>query len=439
MELLQSEKSFGNVLLVGAGPAGIHVAVDVASGWCDLLGLLNREGAHTDQLKKELQQSEGRVSTLARVEACRHLVGEAKLSCFYEGFDAVEDLWDTIILCTPSDSYADVVEALRFDSLHRAKRLVLLSPGIGSNLLVQSRLGSAKERVEVISFSTYYAATKFESDSRLTPSINGIKRKIYVASNRRDSAFIPQMRLFIESRGVQCGAVDHPIEAESRSITTYVHAPLLLNEFSLHEIFKTTPSKKYIYKLYPEGPITQHVIRVYLQLWKEVSKLVGACGGNPFNLLKFLNDDNYPVHEVTLSREDIETFMEQEDVKQEYLLYIRYSSILIDPFSEPDEQGRYFDFSAFPYKQVYKDKNGKWVIPRIPLEDYKRLKLLHALGERLHVEMPQTAKLIGQFEAKLQAFIEQEGAEQFHAGLLADQAPHDAEIIWNELQAVTVR
>jgi hypothetical protein len=131
--------------------------------------------------------------------------------------------------------------------------------------------------------------------------------------------------------------------------------------------------------------------------------------------------------------------MEQDAVKQEYLLYIRYSSILIDPFSEPDENGRYFDFSAFPYKQVYKDKDGKWVVPRIPLEDYKRLKLLHALGERLNVDMPQTANLIELFEAKLQAFIQEEGSEQFRSDLLADQAPQEAEIIYNELQAVTVR
>ncbi|MGB8956812.1 MAG: opine metallophore biosynthesis dehydrogenase, partial [Tumebacillaceae bacterium] len=259
------------------------------------------------------------------------------------------------------------------------------------------------------------------------------------ASNRPGSGFVEHVQRFIESRGVQCGVVDQPIEAESRSITTYVHAPLLLNEFSLQEIFKKTPSKKYIYKLYPEGPITQHVIRVYLRLWKEISKLVGACGGNPFNLLKFLNDDNYPVHEVTLSREDIETYMEQDSVKQEYLLYIRYSSILIDPFSEPDEQGRYFDFSAFPYKQVYKGKDGKWVIPRIPLEDYKRLKLLHALGQRLNVEMPETAGLIELFETKLHSFMEEEGPELFHSDLLADSAPLEAEIIGNELQAVIVR
>ncbi|MGT2596838.1 opine metallophore biosynthesis dehydrogenase [Staphylococcus aureus] len=29
---------------------------------------------------------------------------------------------------------------------------------------------------------------------------------------------------------------------------------------------------------------------------------------------------------------------------------------LIDPFSQPDENGHYFDFSAVPFKQVYKNE-----------------------------------------------------------------------------------
>ena len=438
MKEFMQDAPFGNTLIVGAGPAGIHVAVDVAKGWCCQLGLLNRPGAHTDKIRQELEQTGGRIATEARVDKYEHLVGEAVLSRFYDGFDAIEDMWDTVFLCTPGDSYTEVVDAMRLDALQAVKRIVLLSPGIGSNLLVQSRLGDAKARVEVISFSTYYAATKFESAEAgfLTSSIKGIKRKIYVGSSRQDSRFLHDVQRFITSLGIQCAATGHPIEAESRSITTYVHPPFFLNPFSLQWIFSKTPARKYMYKLYPEGPITQDSIRAMLHLWKEVSEFVSAFGAQPINLLKFLNDDNYPVHEETLSRDDIENFMKLDPVKQEYLLYIRYASILIDPFSQPDERGRYFDFSAVPYKQVYKDKDGKWVIPRIPHEDYKRLKLLYALGMKMNVSMPQAGKLLELFESRLHAFIQEEGRDLFRIDLLADRIQEEAAIIYNELEIV---
>ena len=59
IEELQHIPTFGNTLIVGAGPAGIHVAVDVSRGWCDQLGLLNRPGVHTDKIKQELRLSDG--------------------------------------------------------------------------------------------------------------------------------------------------------------------------------------------------------------------------------------------------------------------------------------------------------------------------------------------------------------------------------------------
>lgn len=435
-ENLQHIPPFGNTLIVGAGPAGIHVAVDVSRGWCDRLGLLNRPGAHTDKIKQELSQTENKILLEARVEKFKHLAAEATVTRFYEGFQGIEDIWDTIFICTPSDSYTDLIDALQLSSLQAVKRIILLSPGIGSNLLVQSRLGDSNERIEVISFSTYYAATKFESatGSILTSSIKGLKRKVYVASSHTDSRFTYAVQTFFESIGVRCGVLRHPVEAESRSITTYVHPPFFLSEFSLNEIFAKSPSKKSMYKLYPEGPITQHAIRAMLNLWKEVSEFVRSFGAEPMNLLQFLNDDNYPVHEVTLSRDDIENFVEFDAVKQEYLLYIRYSSILIDPFSQPDANGNYFEFSRVPYKQVYQDKDGKWVIPRIPYEDYKRLKLFHGLAQKVNVSMPQTAELIALFEAKAQAFIAEKGRDNVHPDLLADKISAEVETIFRELE-----
>ncbi len=65
------------------------------------------------------------------------------------------------------------------------------------------------------------------------------------------------------------------------------------------------------------------------------------------NLLKFMVKENYPIRYETMREVDIENFENLPAIHQEYLLYVRYTAILIDPFSNPDDRGAYFDF--LPY------------------------------------------------------------------------------------------
>lgn len=427
---------FGNTLIIGGGPVGINVGVNISNGYSSSIGLLNRAGLKTDMLKKALKEKDYTIISKVQDEKHLQLSGEAKLRRFYEGYDNMEDIWQTIMICTPSDSYKDIIDSLDFNLLKEVRAIILISPSIGSNLLVNSRLKELKEKIDVISFSTYYAATKFEpkNPSCITCFTKALKKRIYIASSKKDSTIVLDVKKFIEGLGVQCTVVDNGIEAESKNITTYVHPPLFINEFSLNQILSREKSNKYMYKIYPEGPITQHCIKTMVLLWKEISNLIGHFKAKPINLLQFLNDDNYPVHEITLSRRDIEDFLKLDQIKQEYLLYIRYSAILIAPFSIPDENGRYFDFSAVPYKQVYKDSNGKWIIPRVPLEDYKKLKLIYYLAEKVDVSMPQTLELIKLFEDKLNKFITEEGKESFYQEIFEDTTKRDVDDIFNEME-----
>lgn len=420
---------FGNTLVIGAGPAGIHAVIDW-SRRSAIIGLLNREGSHADKVAQELDEQGYRISVDIEVPRASHLSGEAQLSRFYNGYADIEDIWNTIVLCTPGDSYLEVIRELKLEGMRQVQTIILISPGIGSNLLVQNALPELASSIELISFSTYYASSRFSSNQAavLKTVVNGLKRKVSISSNHTNSSVLPLIQSFLESHHISCEIVPNPLEAESRSITTYVHPPFFINEFSLNEVFGQHSSRKFLYKLYPEGPISQHTIRSMVLLWKEISNLLRLMGVRPLNLLEFLNDDNYPVHEETLSREDLETFPVVDEVKQQYLLYIRYSSILIDPFSEPDERGRYADFSAIAYQQVSK-KNGFWTIPRIPYEDYKRLKLLHAVALRLGCPMPHALTLIGAFENKLTAFLEQVGREHVHPDLLKDETKEHADAI----------
>jgi len=426
---------FGNTLLIGAGPAAIQFGVDLARGWSSKVGLLNRKGPHADRLRKELEKHDHVLAATGHGLPISHLSGQVRVNRFYEGYENVDGSWNTVVLCTPSDSYREIVQTLQMDSWPSLNTVILLSPGFGSNLLVANLLNQRND-VEVVSLSTYYAATKFDQSSVIRSVTKALKKRVYLASNKQGGTAVRHVKELLERLGVQCTVCSHPVEAESRGITTYVHPPLFLHPFSLQEIFRSDgPSRKSMYKIYPEGPITQHSIRAMVRWWKEYSGLLRFFGFEPVNLLQFLNDDNYPVPEASLSREDIETFPLADPIKQEYLLYIRYSSLLIDPFSIPDQKGRYFDFSAVPYKQVYQDQEGRWVIPRIPMEDYKRLKLLEGLGRKANLPMPQARELIECFEDRLSAFLKEKGRDRVHPDVWTDTTREEAEIIWKELGA----
>ncbi|MCR8842700.1 opine metallophore biosynthesis dehydrogenase [Paenibacillus sp. SC116] len=429
---------FGDTLLIGAGPAAIHVAVQLSRGWSSKLGLLNREGPHAARLLHDLEKSQQCVSSRVHGEEYQHLEGTVRLHRFYAGYTSLEvdGSWKTIIICTPCDSYRDVIRQLQLERLPFVHTIVLLSPSFGSNLLVTSELPLVRS-IDVISLSTYFAATKFDSASMTTSYTKAMKKKIYAASNQSSSWSIEPLQRFISGLGIQCDIVSNPLEAESRSITMYVHPPLFINEFSLDQILSHEPSKKSMYKLYPEGPITSQVIHVMVELWREISRFLISCGSKPINLLQFMNDDNYPVREENLSRYEIEHFVELEPIHQEYLLYIRYSSLLIDPFSSTDEQGKYFDFSAVPYKQVYQDECGRWLIPRIPFEDYKRLKVLSRMAELMDVNMPQTLQLIQLFEQRLQQFMAEKGASAIHPDMFNDRAMEEADVIYRAWECAT--
>ena len=134
-------------------------------------------------------------------------------------------------------------------------------------------------------------------------------------------------------------------------------------------------------------------------------EILGKLGVEKFNFLQFINDDNYPVKEECLSREDVINFETFERIKQEYLVYIRYASILVDAYSIPDDKGRYFDFSAVPMQKIYKNQQNLWCIPRAPKEDYYRIKLLQGMGEYFKIKTPTIDKLINNYEKFVNDFV----------------------------------
>ncbi|MNZ71283.1 hypothetical protein D3C78_896420 [compost metagenome] len=281
--------------------------------------------------------------------------------------------------------------------------MLLLSPTFGSNALVRNYMKAIEPSVEIISFSTYLGATRWGEEGPSNRVITtAVKKKVFIGSTQGRSPAIDKLCELYGKLGTVLEVMKSPMEAESRNISLYVHPPLFMNEFSLGAVFGEEAVKKYVYKMFPEGPITQDLIRNMLAAWKEIMAILSLLHIPRINLLKFMTDDNYPVRPESLSRHDIDNFVQLEAIHQEYLVYVRYTSLLIDPFSEPDQHGRYFDFSAVPIRQIFVDGEGYWDIPRMPKEDYYRTKIIQGIAKQLNVVCPTIDKFIAAYERRLE-------------------------------------
>ncbi|MDQ0920325.1 opine metallophore biosynthesis dehydrogenase [Paenibacillus sp. V4I5] len=410
--------SLQRVLILGTGSAAVQIGVNLKNKlWCHL-GIAGRSSARSEKFFNELRENNNKVRVHVQNKEHHAMSGECILDDTFAEYQAVSGIWDTIILSVTNDAYISVIKQLDVALLKHVQCVVLVSPTIGSNRLFSNFLQRNGCSAEVISLSTYYAATKGTNgqNSAVEVLTKAVKKKIYIGSSSKNSEACGKLSDMLQQLGVTVEQMRNPYEAESRNISIYVHTPIFMNEFALDFIFGgEDQTVKYAYKFYPEGPITQYVMRDLLEQWTEITGILQAFNVERFNLLQFMNDDTYPVRPQSLSRDDIENFTSFDAIKQEYLLYIRYASLLIDPFSTPDAEGRYFDFSAVPIHKVYQNQEGYWCVPRVPNEDYYRLKLLQGIAQNLTLSTPTIDTMIERYEQKLKQF-----AQQHKEDLLSD-------------------
>ncbi|NQX66002.1 opine metallophore biosynthesis dehydrogenase [Paenibacillus alba] len=394
--------NFKQILLLGTGPATIQLAVCLNKQLSCRLGIAGRASARSEQLYSALKQSNQRVRVSVQNDNHREMEGECLIDQLFQDFGTITGEWDTLILAITTDAYIEVLQQVSRDVLKGVKCIVLISPTLGSNSLVRNYMKQLDTAVEIISFSTYFGDTRWIPESAHHHVLTtAVKKKIFAGSTWTASDNLEVLRQIFERSGIVLERMETPIEAESRNISLYVHPALFMNEFSLDAIFGDSPIQKYVYKMYPEGPITQYLIRDMLAQWKEIMNMLDALRIKRLNLLQFMTDDNYPVRLGSLSRDDIENFSHFETIHQEYLLYIRYTSLLIDPFSEPNEDGKYFDFSAVPFRNIFMNKEGELDIPRMPKEDYYRIKIIQGMMTHLGLPCPTIDKFLHTYERKL--------------------------------------
>lgn len=136
------------------------------------------------------------------------------------------------------------------------RTLLLVSAFIGANLLVRSALPAGCQAT-VLSLSSYYAATKVIDETQpLRALTKAVKRRVYLGSSRPDCPARETWRRVLAGSGVEVVPLATPEAAEGRNVTTYVHSPFFLGEFALARILSEQGPPGFMYKLYPEGPIT---------------------------------------------------------------------------------------------------------------------------------------------------------------------------------------
>lgn len=425
--------NLGNILIVGSGPVAMNMTINLSKGFLGEIGMVARESDKTISFLQQLKNNDFTIMGNASKRELFKVEGSYKLKKLYIGYANIDDIWETMVLCVPCDCYMDILKKVDLLRLTRVKTIILVSPEFGSSIVVSNYLNREIRKLEIISLSNYFGATKYSSSKSLIEvTTKALKKKIYIGSSLEYSYKVQVLKSFLKDIGVISEILNDPLEVESRNITMFVHPAFLINDVSLNQVFDYDKTNKYVYKLYPEGPITMNTISIMRSLWKEICQVYMKLRIKPINLLKFLNDDNYPVLEESISRENIDKYMEYDSIKQEYLLYVRYSSILIDPFSIPDKNGRYFEFSRIPYPKIYKDNRGKWNIPRMPFEDYKKIKLLYAIGKKLNIDMENAKYLLDLFDIYLNKFIEDKGENNINNSVFEDHSINNAKIIIKE-------
>lgn len=422
------------ILLLGTGPASIQMAVLLKKQRDCYIGIVGRESVRSESFFTELKQNSQQIRVDIQNEKHQTMEGECQIDQVFQGYGTVTGEWDTFLLAVTTDAYVEVLQQINEQVLQQVKCLVLVSPTFGSNSLLRDYLNSIHSNAEIISFSTYLGDTRWFHEKPSNRVITtGVKKKVYMGSTHSPSQYVKRLCELYEQVGIDLEVMDSPIEAETRNISLYVHPPLFMNDFSLRVIFGEETIKKYVYKMFPEGPITQSLIRDLLTQWKEITNVVEKLNMKGVNLLKFMTDDNYPVRLECLSREDIENFVHFEAIHQEYLLFIRYTSLLIDPFSEPDADGRYFDFSAVPIRKMFINREGYWDIPRMPKEDYYRIKIIQGIARFIDSSCPTIDAFIETYERKIAEVSRAHKGERLSNAFVVQSFEEDLKRICSEI------
>ncbi|ASW56911.1 opine metallophore biosynthesis dehydrogenase [Plantactinospora sp. KBS50] len=425
---------FERVLIAGTGPTTLQLAVLLKNRLGCPVGIAGRTSVRSAAFFADAGKNNNRVRVDVQNDKHRVLAGECVIDELFQGYATVRGEWETLVLAVTADAYTAVLDGIDGTVIERLGCVVLVSPTFGSNSLVRNYLRGRGSAAEVISFSSYLGDTRWHTGAPSSRALTaGVKRRLYVGSSSPGSTKVELLRELHERSGITLAAMASPMDAETRNISLYVHPALFMNDVSLAAVFGDPEPVRYVYKLFPEGPITPTLVNEMVCQWKELTGIVNAMGHSGVNLLQFMLDDSYPVRPESISRQDIERFEKLPAIHQEYLVYVRYASLLVDPFSEPDQAGRYFDFSAIPIRHTFVDGAGRWEVPRMPKEDYYRTKIIQGVARHLGSPCPTVDRLIARYERRIGEAARALAGESLSDAFLVRDFRADLDMICDEI------
>lgn len=436
-----------NILIAGTGPVAVQLAYIFSKDEQNQVDMVGRAkySQKSQRFYQAYQKDQQRLEVTVQNNQHKTLSGQFYIHHLYADYSNLNQMvsmqqYDTLVLACNADGYTSVIQQLPQYILENLQHIVLISPTIGSHMIVQQQLTEINKHVEVVSFSTYIGDTRIINET--TPHqvmTTGVKKYVYIGStdDKKDSDFILNMKKLFEDVDVHLKALDAPLFAESRNSSLYVHPPLFMNDFALDVILNGSDVPVYVYKLFPEGPITMGLIHEMRMLWQEINLILEKLNVPSLNLLEFMVKENYPVRNETLSGQEITDFQKLTAIHQEYLLYVRYSAILIDPFSKPDINGKYFDFSAVPFKQIYQNEQGLLQIPRMPYEDYYRTTIIQQIGVLVGIETPMIDRFLQRYTLHISKFVEAHTEFEYSEQFQHQHFEADTTLIKNYLKNVS--
>ncbi|MEJ7464347.1 opine metallophore biosynthesis dehydrogenase, partial [Staphylococcus saprophyticus] len=95
--------------------------------------------------------------------------------------------------CT-ADAYRSILNRLAKATVECLQHIVLVSPTLGSHMVIEQLLSELNLDVEVVSFSTYLGDTRVVDTTQPHQVLtSGVKSKLYVGSTHTDSRFIDRI------------------------------------------------------------------------------------------------------------------------------------------------------------------------------------------------------------------------------------------------------
>lgn len=377
-----------NALVLGAGP--------VAALTCRLLkesGFSATVLARPDSVQAHRMASE--TGTDIVVPASRPdllgLAGKIQARVVFSP-ESLPESYSFVFIAVPFPVAAEILQSvLQAQKISDKATVVLLSSGLGVAAELTSLVDTHPDRhLYVVSFSHFFAAAKRQKESFI---LRALKKRIHLGGPAAARAALQPYLGALRNHGVSISEHDQALQAESRNLNLYVHSALGLTKYSLEATFSRISHPRYLYKLYPEGPLSPRTAWSYAGLVRDLATLFTTLGLPEWNFLEFLQAEGYPVPEVYLRAIDVARFPRYGRRRQSELLYARYTGLLVDPYSLPDKEGRYFDFSAVAISPI---RNG--VLPRMPGEELYNLWVAQGLAQTLGVRVPSLRRLLRNFQ-----------------------------------------